>query len=178
MSQKRATSTPKRMGRPPRTALEGDPPWLEPLLEATQNGVALEAYVKREGTPDKSTVCRWLADREDILQRFARARRVAARTTLAHRIEETAEGPRLPDGTYDAEADTAVRVNRDRLKVETLKYLAGIYDPETFGDHRPAAAGNVTVQVVTGVPDSASEERRRLVVEATPPPRLTDSSDA
>ncbi len=166
------------MPLPARTELVGDPAWLDSLLDATRNGVSLEAYTKLDATPCKKTVCRWLYDRDDILTRFARARQVAARTTLAHRIEVTANGPLTPDGEYDVEADTSVRVSRDKLKVDTLRYLAGVYDPDTFGDARhKVGVGNVNIVVQTGVPAAASEERQRLIVEAAQPPQLPVSQD-
>jgi len=152
------------MPLPARTELQGDPPWLGSLLTATANGVALLAWSKKNGNPSARTVYSWLKDREDIASRFAQARLVSAEH-LVDEVITTARGPVDAEGRYDAASDTSIRVARDRLRVDTVRWLCGIYDPERLGTaaHK-VGAGSISIVVQTGVPSPDS---------VTPPHRLT-----
>ena len=154
------------MPLPARTELVGDPDWLESLLDATANGTSLLAWARIEGNPAARTVNKWCKDREDIKSRLAHARVSGGE----HRMEEiivAARGPVDDAGNYDPSQDTSVRVARDKLKVDTGKWVAGVYDPERLGQDRHArrGTGSIVVQVVTGVPTATMETTARIHVE-------------
>jgi hypothetical protein len=147
------------------------PPWIEELEEALAHEPMLVDVVGKGGIPPLRTVYNWIETRPDIEAKVARARAIGAQRTVK-RIVTTAVGPVDEHGRYDASQDSAARVARDRLLVDTLRWLAGVHDPATYGDARHAnAAGSIVVNVVTGVPHPAPDRpsaRQRIQV-STPP---------
>lgn len=108
------------------------------------------------------TVYNWLDDRPDIAVEFARARKIGGQHVL-HRITQVAEGP-------GDDADSSVRVSRDRLRMDNLRYLAGLYDPDLAPDRNRNGPGSVTVTVITGVPQP--DTPHRVTIEPAAPQAL------
>lgn len=91
-------------------------------------------------------------DDPDIARSLALARRSAADRYVA-KANELAAGPGADD-------DSMVRVGRDRLGVDQARWMARVYDPDTYGD-RTTVAGTapVTIIVTTGIPERAARQR-------------------
>lgn len=108
------------------------------------DGESLRAVCAADGMPDKSTVFRWLAAREDFRDQYARAREAQA-DHLADEIIEISD-----DGTNDwmerrseAEKGAGVQtgwvlngehVQRSRLRVDARKWFASKVAPKKYGD--------------------------------------------
>lgn len=138
------------------------PEWLDSLCSALSEGETMQAWCRRPGTPDKRTVTRWMRERQDVGDAIARAREDGVEVLVAELVS-VARGPMKADGSYDADADTNTRVQRDRLRVDTLRWLCGVWDPQRMGPQAGRVGGGpVSVTVVTGVPDVPSNERQRL----------------
>jgi hypothetical protein len=87
-------------------------------------GNTLKVICRDEGMPAESTVRLWaLDDVEGFAARYARARMVGYQT-MADDIIEISDNP---------ETDPAA-VNRDRLKVDTRKWLLAKALPKVYGD--------------------------------------------
>lgn len=76
--------------------------------------------------PGTSTVYRWLADKPEFRELYARAREDQA-DTLADEIIDIAD-------QKDGEADTPDSVNRARLRVDARKWIASKLKPKRYGD--------------------------------------------
>lgn len=115
--------------------------------------------LRANGLPAYTTVARWLNDREDFRDAFARAREVRAET-FADQIVEI--------------ADTEEDPQRARVRVDARKFVASKLLPRIYGD-------NQRVEVEHGVSQTAARvlmeltqranERKRLdakVIDVTP----------
>lgn len=103
------------------------------------NGESLREVCADEGFPDKSTVFRWLAARDEFRDQYARAREVQVEH-WADEIVEIAD-----DGTNDwierqnsdgstYEAVNSDHINRSRLRVDARKWLMSKLAPKKYGD--------------------------------------------
>ena len=90
-------------------------------------GDSLRKACKRPGMPSRDTVRLWLIEHEDFARIHAVALDLQA-ATWADEIRDSAEGP------TSAKADNSVRVQRDRLKLDALKWLLSKLKPKTYGD--------------------------------------------
>lgn len=111
-------------------------------------GHGLKAISKMEGMPSKAAVFQWLMEGEAykaagqvdhpkavFLDRYARAREAQA-DALAEEIIEISD-----ESTYDTARDENGKVivnmehiQRDRLRVDSRKWLAGKLRPKKYGD--------------------------------------------
>ena len=104
-----------------------EPQWFEALLTAVVDGMSLSEWSEGDGNPSRKAIYDALRDRQDLWARLAHARKIAA-DSLIRRIAVASDGP-------GDDLDSSVRVSRDRLRIDTMRWLAGIYDPEQYADH-------------------------------------------
>lgn len=135
----------------------------EKLAEAVLKGMAeknlscFKACVQA-GVPIGSFL-RWVEQDAQLAERYTRARE-----TLIERIaEETME-------IADQEAETAVEVNKQRLQVDTRKWLLAKLAPQRYGDKLHLAGhdgGTVKTETETRVaPDALREITEALLQRA------------
>lgn len=102
------------------------------------NGESLSRICDKESSPHVSTIYRWLNSKPEFRDMYARAREDQA-DTLADEIIAISDEQReavTRDGTiYDPE------VNRDRLRIDTRKWVAAKLKPRKYGD-KLELAGN------------------------------------
>lgn len=94
------------------------------IIEGLELGQTLGTICAAKDLPAKSTVKGWIQTIPDFAERVAQARKCAA-TFIAEDaldIADSVKNPRM--------------VNRARLQVDTRKWLAGVYDPQRFGDRK------------------------------------------
>ena len=121
-------------GRPQRRAMvkrlreRGGWRW---LMEEIASGRTAESVFKELET-SRWQFYGWLNKTERSRRAYQLARMIGASARI-EKAMELADGPKTADGGYDAEADTKVRVARDKLRVEWNKWLAGVDDPDTYG---------------------------------------------
>jgi hypothetical protein len=89
-------------------------------------GQPLVKICRDDAMPGTSTVYRWLADKPEFRELYARAREDQA-DTLADEIIDIAD-------QKDGEADTPDSVNRARLRVDARKWIASKLKPKRYGD--------------------------------------------
>ena len=130
------------------------PELAEKIVEGISEGRSLRAICAQEGMPSTSTVLSWLedADKKEFAEQYAHARAKAYKM-LADEI--------LEDASPKSE-DSAVLVARDRLLVDTKKWMLSKMLPKIYGDKVQAevtgAEGGplqITVQYVS--PKKAEE---------------------
>ena len=111
-------------------------------------GLSLRKIEKLQGMPTKSAIMMWLLEGEAykandkpehpkavFLDHYARAREVQA-DALADEIISIADDSQF-DSFVDGERKTVVNmehIQRDRLRVDARKWLAGKLRPEKYGD--------------------------------------------
>jgi hypothetical protein len=109
------------------------------ICEQLADGKSLRTICSADGFPAVGSVCRWLAENETFREQYLRARDAQA-DALADEILDIADGAGAP---VDA-AEGANAVQRDRLRVETRKWVASKLKPKVYGDK---ADVNVTGQI-------------------------------
>lgn len=162
------------------------------ICERMIEGKGLLQICKDADMPARGTVYRWLDGRQSFRDRYARARE-AQMDYFAELIREIAfdeSGDIVIEqegGKSKAVANHA-KVQRDRLKVDSLKWIASKLFGRQYGD-KPSDAtqgpGNISVRwevqrVITSVPraeDGAAAKPsepvappRRIAYQPTPPP--------
>lgn len=116
------------------------------ICERLIEGESLRKICRSDDMPSASTVCRWLSQNEAFREQYAHAREAQA-DTLADEILDIA------DGSEFAEPDS-VQVARDRLRVDSRKWLSAKMAPKRYGDavqmkHTDADGGPVQITGIT-----------------------------
>jgi hypothetical protein len=75
--------------------------------------------------PSIGTILRWVSEKPDFREQYARAREIQAETH-ADDIVTIADGP--------TEGDDSVKTARDRLRVDSRKWVASKLLPKKYGD--------------------------------------------
>ncbi len=94
-------------------------------------GVSLRTVCKADNMPDASTVFRWLAANGDFREQYARAKAESADAmaedmlAIADEIEDKIVGDDRSDGA---------RVQAQKVRVDTRKWLASKLQPKKYGD--------------------------------------------
>lgn len=121
----------------------------EAILARLEAGETLRAICRSEGMPSKSLVLQWAAvEGTDFAAQYARAREAGYRH-MAEEILDIADEVSVRD-----DVDPRV-VQRDKLRIDTRKWLLSKALPKIYGDKvalTDAEGGNVVFQVVSGVP--------------------------
>lgn len=112
--------------------MSGDEPWFpegygqetaDAICERIADGESLRAICRDEDMPNKATVFRWLNRNEAFSDQYARARETQADTLFDDMLEiADGRGERVDE---DGKTLLATDVQRDRLAVETRKWMAG-----------------------------------------------------
>ncbi len=127
--------TTRNKGGRPRVLTDAD--W-QRVIDGLESGLSLRATCKRRGTPSvKSVLQRVTREREGFGERYAQAREIG----LLQMEEEMLQ---MADGTEAQETDPKLanaQVQRDRLRIETRKWVMSKMRPDRYGD-RVALAGD------------------------------------
>lgn len=97
-------------------------------------GESLRGICRDEEMPAASTVFKWLADRKEFSEQYARAREAQA-DHMAEEILQIADDG--SNDTYQTENGEAVNhdvIARSRLRVDARKWLAAKMAPKKYGD--------------------------------------------
>lgn len=109
------------------------------ICDLLVDGKSLRTICSTAKMPSRSTVIRWLAEKEAFRNQYARARELQA-DTLAEEILDIADkavlGERLKkDGKGKVlERQTGDMVERSRLRVDVRKWYAGKLQPKKYGE--------------------------------------------
>lgn len=97
-------------------------------------GNSLRTICQADDMPACSTVFKWLADRKDFAEQYARARETQA-DFLAEEILQIADDG--SNDTYETENGPVTNhdvIARSRLRVDARKWLASKMAPKKYGD--------------------------------------------
>lgn len=126
------------------------------ICDLLVDGKSLRTICSTAKMPSRSTVIRWLAEKEAFRNQYARARELQA-DTLAEEILDIADkavlGERLKkDGKGKVlERQTGDMVERSRLRVDVRKWYAGKLQPKKYGER---------VALDHGVQDNLADQLR------------------
>ncbi len=93
------------------------------ICDGLAAGKSLEAVCKGAGMPSPRTVYRWLRKHDEFRQNYARACEDRADKIFDEIIE-------IADSTLPDKGDAA----RNRLRIETRKWVAGRLKPKVYGE--------------------------------------------
>ncbi len=130
-----------------------------------ESGESLAEVCDSEGFPNRSTVFRWLSERADFKDAYARARLIQAEMM----VDEIAK---------IADTATPESYNVARLQVDTRKWIASKRIPKSYGDatmlkHADADGNQLKVEVTRVSP----RKPRPTVIDVTPTPALPAPDD-
>lgn len=137
-------------------ALEFNQAIADEICERLTEGESLRSIVKDEHMPASSTVFKWLNNKADFAEQYARAREAQA-DTLADEIVDIADDGandfmEREDGSTQYNGDA---VQRSKLRVDARKWVASKLKPKKYGDRQLIGSdpdnplpSSVTVQLV------------------------------
>ena len=118
------------------------------ICQRIAGGESLRSICDDEDMPDKATVLRWMGDdsHAEFRDRYARAREMQAEHFAGEIIEiaDASANDRFTDDNGKILVNQEV-VQRDRLRVETRKWLMARMAPKKYGD-RMQHTGDLTVR--------------------------------
>jgi hypothetical protein len=117
------------------------PELADAICQRLIEGESLRAICRDDGMPSASTLFAWLDKNEDFRSRYARARDIQAELGFDS-IQEVAE-------------DIAGDVQRDKLRIETMRWRLSKLLPKKYGDkieqtHQGPGGGPVMISSVDG----------------------------
>lgn len=109
------------------------------ICERLASGETLAAICRDEGMPNRSTVHDWIlrppAEGKDFPVAYARAREIGIHALVDQTLEIAADGSK--DVIVDADGNERTNnevVQRSRLRVDTIKWLASKIAPKVYGE--------------------------------------------
>ena len=103
-------------------------------------GEALRNVLRAEDMPDKNTFYRWIRQDEAKREQYARAADERAEA-LFEDIIDIAD-----NNTADRCSDNAIAVQRDRLRVDSRKWIASKLNPKKYGDKVDVTSGGKEIK--------------------------------
>jgi hypothetical protein len=107
------------------------------IVEHIADGKSLRSFCLQDGTPNKSTVFRWLEKHESFRLRYSLARDAQA-DVLADEIVDIADTPQIgvKTETKGGEVKTIEgdMIEHRRLQVDARKWIAAKLKPKKYGD--------------------------------------------
>lgn len=137
-----AKKTAKKTGRPP-VFTDDD---TEALCAYLAEGMSLRKACSQPGMPSIQTVFNWMRTRDGFVERYARAKAEAA-DAFAEDMLDIADDP---SGDYQ----------RDRLRVDTRKWLASKLKPKKYGE-KLELAGDESAPFVVNITKFSDAEKQK-----------------
>ena len=121
----------------------------ETICRQLSEGKSLRSICRTPGYPHESTVRLWVVDNvNDFATHYARARDVGL-DVMAESLIDIADEP---VGTLLTGGTDSGAVNKQRLQVDTRKWILSKLAPKKYGDRQTLAhEGGIALTVVTGV---------------------------
>jgi hypothetical protein len=109
------------------------------------DGESLRSICQDKAMPDRSTFFRWLAQKREFRDQYARAREAQADLLFDEILEiaDNADGDVVVVKQEDGSTVTRVNhanVHRAKLKVDARKWIAAKLKPKKYGDHHTLLA--------------------------------------
>lgn len=155
----------KKMGRPTIYSAE----LAATLCNYLSRGMSLRTACKQPGMPNVSTVFLWFSEsnkelwRQDFIDQYTRAKQEAA-DAMAEDILDIADAPLLKDD--DAKLVNAA-IQRNRLRIDTRKFLMAKMKPKVYGDKFDVTSDGEKIEIgrgmgieeITAILERAEKER-------------------
>ena len=107
---------------------------LEAILVRVENGEAIRTILKDENLPSSKTFYEWLEADELKVKRYARATSLRARDIFEQMIEIADDDSNDMLSTERGEMGNMVKVQRDKLRIDTRKWALSKLEPKKYGD--------------------------------------------
>ncbi|WP_426525045.1 hypothetical protein [Bradyrhizobium sp. McL0615] len=166
------------------------------ICERMTEGVGLLKLCQEDAMPSRTTVYRWLEAHKPFRDKYARAREAMmdfyAEQILAVAFDESGDITIEQDGDKTKAVANHAKVQRDRLKVDSLKWIASKLFPRQYGDKlagddsRPGGPLTIKWEDVTRIerviidprdhgahserPAEPARQQLRITHNPTPPP--------
>jgi hypothetical protein len=121
------------------------------ICEELIEGRSLRSICLADDMPSAGTVCRWLSEKDNFREQYARAREAQADTLFDEILDISDDGTndwmeRLDPGTGAnlGWKENGEAMQRSRLRVDARKWMAGKMRPKVYGDR---IQNDVTVAV-------------------------------
>lgn len=102
-------------------------------------GKSLRTSCKHEGMPSIMTVYNWLSRHPEFIEQYTRAKEESAEALAEDMLDIADESPiaveKDKDGNVVGTKLDSAGVARNRLRVETRKWVASKLKPKKYGDH-------------------------------------------
>ncbi len=118
------------------------------ICERIADGESLRAICACEGMPSKATVFRWLGKHKEFQDQYARARDEQAESFADELVAISDEQETVvkdADGGATMVVYDSTAVARNRLRVDTRKWVASKLKPKKYGDRLDSTVTNVTL---------------------------------
>ncbi len=125
---------PRKVGRPSKYSLE----LADSICARLAEGESMRTVCKREEMPSLETVFRWIREKSDFREQYARAKEESADALSDEILDIADDGSNdwmeIHKGGYTATVVDQEAVQRSKLRVETRKWLASKMKPKKYGD--------------------------------------------
>ena len=102
-------------------------------------GKSLRTACRQEGMPSMPTVYKWISDFPEFLNQYTRAKEESAEALAEDMLDIADESPTVvetdKDGNVVGTKIDSAGIARNRLRVETRKWVAAKLKPKKYGDH-------------------------------------------
>ena len=120
-------------------------------------GQSLRQICALDSMPHRDTVYEWIREHKEFSDHYTRSRQLQEDEYFDFMRDIAFDDSR--DVTGELKMPNGVAVNRDRLKIDTLKWTLGRMNPGKYGDKVQAEhSGSVGVQLVHSIPQPSREE--------------------
>ena len=115
------------------------------ICEKIRTGSLMKDITKEPGMPNYSVISRWRREREEFNEALVQARQDRAEILKEEALQEALDLADNPP--VDQEVAAA------KLKVDTIKWVAGVDHPDRFGSKKEAgiSVGTAVIMVDTGI---------------------------
>jgi hypothetical protein len=107
---------------------------LETILLRVENGEAIRTILKEKGMPSSKTFYEWLDSDELKVKRYARATTLRAKDIFEEMLEIADDASQDLLATDRGEIGNMVKVQRDKLRIDTRKWALSKLEPKKYGD--------------------------------------------
>lgn len=110
------------------------------ICEAIADGRSLRSICDADDMPSKSTVFKWLAEREEFSDQYARAREAAGDAMADDMLDIADDGrndwmaQRDDGGEVTGWRENGEALRRSALRIDARKWLASKLQPKKYGD--------------------------------------------
>lgn len=134
------------------------------ICEMLALGYSIRTVCKEDSMPSVQTFFRWIREKEDFREQYARAKQEAADAMAEDLLDIADDGSNdwmeINKGGYITTAVDYEALNRSKLRVDTRKWLMAKMKPKKYGEKLDLTSGNekiVTAPLIVSTIKSRNE---------------------